>query len=205
MRLLILAGILAAAVSQPALADDITTSFRGIRVEGDVGVDRFRSEGISRRKLGYGGTIGLDGMIGSRVVVGAEGSYWRPDSGSENCIRGVNGGAVCSKSFKEYGTAVRVGYMVTPQILVFGKGGYVNDDSRTRFTPTTNLLYVNGVIVGPERPYYRRFSTGGYQAGGGVEYDVTSMVYANLQFIYSRYDDHTSRQRGMLGVGFRFR
>ncbi len=95
--------------------------------------------------------------------------------------------------------------MVTPRLLVFGKGGYVNNRQRKQFTPTGNLFYVNGQIVGPETPYYNRFSTDGYQLGGGVEYGMTNNVYVNAQYVYSRYDDHTSRQRTLFGIGYRFK
>jgi len=207
MRLFTLAGIVGATLAQPALAQDLdpSGSLRGFRIEGNVGADRFQAEGTHRNKLGYGGTIGFDGMLGERIVVGPEASYWRADSGSENCIAGVNGGTVCAKSYEEYGVAVRAGFLVTPRLLIFGKGGYVNNDQRKRFDPTTNRFYVNGQIVGPEVPYFRRFNTGGYQAGGGLEYGMSRNVYVNAQYVYSRYDDHTSRQRAMLGVGLRFK
>ena len=48
-------------------------------------------------------------------------------------------------------------------------------------------------------------SIGGYQVGGGVEYSLTKMFYVSGQYVYSRYDNHTARQRAMFGAGIRFK
>lgn len=183
-----------------AQAQDTTssngTSFRGIRIEANAGGDRFQSQGNHNDKFGYGGTIGFDGQIGERIVIGAEGSYWRANDWNENCS-GASGGTVCHKSFDEYGAAVRAGVLATPQLLVFAKGGYVVNEQRKRLdTPTGG--------------YYDHFNTTGYQVGGGVEYSLTGEqsrmpVYANVQYVYSQYSDHTARQRVMAGVGLRFK
>ena len=200
-----------AAFAQDASTDTTTTAttasglpsatFRGFRVEGNVGGDRFQSQGTHNDKFGYGATIGFDGQIGERIVVGPEASFWRPGNGSENCTAGVNGGAVCHKAFEEYGVAIRAGYLVTPSLLVFGKGGYVSNEQRKSFVPAAGS---------GEAGYYNHGRTDGYQVGGGVEYSLTSLhtplpVYVNAQYVYSNYQDHTSRQRVMAGVGVRFK
>lgn len=175
------------------------TSFRGIRIEANAGGDRFQSQGVHNDKFGYGGTVGFDGQIGQRIVIGAEGSYWRANDWSENCTAGTVGGSVCNKSFDEYGAAVRAGVLVTPQFLVFAKGGYVNNEQRKRFDAPAG-----------QTSYYNHFNTDGYQVGGGVEYSLTGEqtrmpLYVNAQYVYSQYSDHTARQRVMAGVGLRFK
>ena len=119
---------------------------------------------------------------------------------SENCT-GAAGGALCTKSFEELGVGVRAGIQATPQFLIFGKGGYVNNQQRKRFTSP---------VAG--RSFYDRYSTDGYQLGGGVEYGMGSRfsgplsgLYVSAQYVYSQYSDHTSRQRIMGGVGLRFK
>ncbi|OAN65649.1 outer membrane protein [Sphingomonas sp. TDK1] len=185
-----------AAQAQDTATSSNGTSFRGIRIEANAGGDRFQSQGNHNDKFGYGGTIGFDGQIGDRIVIGAEGSYWRASDWSENCS-GASGGTVCHKSFDEYGAAVRAGVLATPQLLIFAKGGYVNNEQRKRLdTPTGG--------------YYNHFNTDGYQVGGGVEYSLTGEgtrmpLYANVQYVYSQYNDHTARQRVMAGVGLRFK
>jgi outer membrane immunogenic protein len=199
----LLAGIVAlAAVAQPAFAqhDDHGahgTTFRGVRIEGDIGGDRFQSQGRHHNKLGFGGTVGFDGTIHDRLVIGAEGTYWRPDGGNENC--GPAGATtVCHKSFEEWGAAVRTGYLVSPQLLVFAKGGYVTNEQRKRITGPTGAPLL-----------YDHFNTVGYQFGGGVEYSLTNFgsmpVYLNAQYTRSQYNDHTKRQRLTAGIGIRFK
>ncbi|GGE74111.1 outer membrane protein [Sphingomonas prati] len=168
------------------------TSFRGFRVEGQVGYDRFQSQGTNDSSIGYGGLVGFDGQIGDKIVVGAEGTIWNSDG--ENCTPGVSGGTVCHKSFQEYGAAVRAGYLVTPQVLVYGKAGFVNNEQRKSFSG------VNGA-----GGFYDHFNTDGYQLGGGAEYSLNDKFYVNAEYKYSQYSDHTARQRALLGAGFRFK
>lgn len=183
--LLLLAGTAQAQVS---------TSFRGFRLEGNVGGDRFQSNGRRNDKLGYGGTVGFDGVIADRIVIGPEASYWRANNWTENCEPGVLGGTACTKSFEEYGAAVRIGFLITPQLLVFGKGGYVKNEQRIRFDAPAN-----------QSGYYGTGSVPGYQVGGGAEFSLTDMFYVSGQYVYNNYEQHDSRQRAMLGVGIRLK
>ena len=191
--------------AQAASAQENPTSFRGFRVEANAGGDRFQSQGRHTDKFGYGGTIGFDGTLYDRFVLGAEGTYWKANKFSQNCSSGINGGQVCTKSFQEYGTAIRAGYLITPKILLFGKGGVVYNEQRKSFNATNSLYYINGQIVGPERSYYQHTSWHGWQAGGGAEYSLTDMFYGDVQYVYANYDGHTARQRVMAGVGVRFK
>lgn len=194
------AGILA----QPAMAQDDAntvgsngTSFRGIRVEANAGGDRFQSEGNHNDKIGYGGTIGFDGQIGEKLVIGAEGSYWRANNWNQNVTGLSNGNTIAHKSFEEYGAAVRAGVLVTPQFLVFGKAGYVNGEQRRSITGPTGA----GLV-------YDHYNADGYQVGGGVEYSLSQSrtpLYVNAQYVYSDYFGHSARQRVMAGIGIRFK
>lgn len=202
MRKIILAtAAMLACGASAASAMDWNTSFRGFRLEANAGGDRFQSQGNHSDKFGYGGTAGFDGMIGDKIVIGPEVSYWRPGKGNENCSGGVNGGSICDKGFDQWGAAVRVGYLLTPQALVFAKGGYVSQDQRKRFDPAVGSL---------ETGYNNHGHSDGYQVGGGVEYTIDQLklpvpVYVNAQYVYANFDDHTSTQRVMGGVGVRFK
>lgn len=203
-----LAAVVAAGVaSQPAMAQDASvetstvaangTGFRGIRVEGNFGGDRFQSEGNHNDKFGYGGTVGFDGTLGERIVIGAEGSFWRPGNGNENTTGLADGNSIDHKAFEEWGAAVRAGFLVSPQMLVFGKAGYVNGEQRRRIEGPTGATLV-----------YDHYRADGYQVGGGVEYTLTqgrAPVYLNAQYVYSNYHGDSSRQRVMGGVGIRFK
>ncbi|AOH84501.1 hypothetical protein AWL63_11510 [Sphingomonas panacis] len=175
------------------------STFRGFRVEGNAGGDRFQSQGRHHDKFGYGATVGFDGVIGDKIVVGPEASYWRANNWNENCSLGGGNSRICEKSFEEYGAAVRAGYLVTPNFLVYGKGGYVNNQQRKRIDAPNGQNIV-----------YDRYSTDGYQVGGGVEYslgkDVMKMpLFVGAQYVFSQYNDHTSRQRVMGTIGFHFK
>lgn len=203
MRNVVLAAISLGLISSAAAAQssDYATTFDGFRVEGNVGWDRFQALGNHNNRLGYGGTVGWDGSIGNKIVVGPEASYWRANNGSENCAGGVVGGSVCTKSFEEWGAAVRVGYKLTPNVLVFGKGGYVSNEQRKRFDAPVG-----------QSSFYDHYRTDGYQYGGGAELSMAdrfsgalSGLYLNAQYIRSQYNDRTARQRVMGGVGIHFK
>jgi outer membrane immunogenic protein len=166
-------------------------SFRGFRAEVRVGGDRFQSQGTHDHNVAFGGAVGFDGQIGDRIVVGPEFSYWR--GRGENKTPGVNGGTVAHKSFNELGAGVRAGYLVNPKLLVYGSGGYVNDEQRKAFSGTAS-----------ETGFYNHVHTDGYQLGGGAEYSLTDRFYTGLGYRYSNYADHTARQRLFLSAGVRF-
>ncbi len=188
-------GVVAAAA--PASAQVVNnTSFRGFRAEAQVGGDRFQSQGESNNKFGYGGAIGFDGQIGDKIVIGPEGTYWRANKWTSNQTPGVRGGVVDYKSFEEWGVAVRAGYLVTPQVLVYGKAGYASNEYRKLFTPAAGT---------GERGFRDTGRTDGYQVGGGVEYSLTDMFYVNGEYKYSNYANHTARQRALIGFGVRFK
>ena len=207
MRTVALATIaIASLTAQAASAFDLNTptSFRGFRVEGNIGGDQFRSEGTHKNRFGFGGTAGFDGLIGDQIVVGAEGTFWRARHGNHN-VTGGPSGTIFHESLNEYGAAFRAGYLITPKILLFAKGGYVNNRQHMTFAPTSTLFYVNGTIVRPGSAYDRRFSTDGYQMGGGAEYSLTDMFYVDAQYVYSNYGDQTLRHRVLVGGGIRFK
>jgi outer membrane immunogenic protein len=188
--------MLAPAVQAQDTASDATsndTTFRGFRAEAQIGGDRFQSQGTHDDKLGFGAAVGFDGVIANKIVVGPEFSYWR--GRGENVTPGGAGGTVAQKSFEEYGAAVRAGYLVTPKVLVYGLGGYVNSEQR--------LAYSGAAGTGAGA-FYDHYNVSGYQLGGGAEYSLTKNLYTGVGYRYSNYDDHTTRQRIFASAGVRF-
>jgi outer membrane immunogenic protein len=155
-------------------------------------------QGTNSEKLGYGGAVGFDGEIGG-LVIGPEASYWRANKFTGNRTGGVRGGIVDYRSFEEFGAAVRVGYRVTPQLLAYGKAGYVSNEYRKSFNPAAPTVGVR------ETGFYNHGRTDGYQVGGGVEYSLTDMFYVNGEYKYSAYSNDTARQRALVGFGIRFK
>ena len=200
MRIAILAAAAAVGlVTTAAAAQD--TSFRGFRIEGNAGWDRFDVPAGTNAKFAFGGSGGFDGQIG-RIVIGPEVNYWRPDDG-HNAVGYLNGAGSqrIRSSHDELGAAVRVGYLLTPDLLLFGKGGYADDDQhRLAFSPTGALTRLT------------RDHVDGYQVGGGMEYTLHDRfafapagVYLSAQYVYADYDNHTSDQHAMGGIGIRFK
>lgn len=192
------ATALGAAAVQAQDASSTTTSsngssFRGFRAEVQGGGDRFQSQGQHDNKFGFGGALGFDGVIADRFVVGPEVSYWR--SRGENVTNPL-GGTYAQKSFREIGGGIRAGYLVRPEVLVYGIGGYVSDKQRAAFTGPNNS--------GTAGAFYNRVNSSGYQLGAGAEYSLTDMFYVGAGYRYSNYNDNTARQRVFLSAGVRF-
>ena len=68
-RIMLMAGAFAGTLLLASAAQaqfDTATSFRGCRVEGQAGGDRFQSQGNHDDKFGFGGAVGFDGQIATR-------------------------------------------------------------------------------------------------------------------------------------------
>lgn len=199
MRRFALAFLAASALASAASAQD--TTFRGFRIEGNAGYDWFKAQNSNRNgKFGFGGAAGFDGQIGN-IVIGPEFNYWQPNH-RDNTVAFLNAqdALALRQSRYQLGSAVRIGYLISPDFLVFGKGGYVNEtERRTIFLPTGDVLR-------------NQFRTDGYQYGGGVEYTLHDKfafaptgLYVSAQYVRDEFGGHSSDQHAMGGVGLRFR
>jgi outer membrane immunogenic protein len=177
---------------------DISGSFGGFRIEGNVGWDKLQAFGRNNEKLGYGGSLGFDGNVNNVITIGPEFSYWQPNNHRSTVDSPANDIALQGREI--YGAAVRVGFRAGPDLIVFGKGGYANQKQRTYVAFDDGTVGRNSDHVG------------GYQVGGGFQYalhDHFSFAPANMyvsgQYVYSRFDNHTVDQHAMAGIGFKFR
>jgi outer membrane immunogenic protein len=203
MKKIAFAALFAASslLATAASAQDMQTSFRGFRIEGNAGYDWAHSEGTHNSKFAYGGSAGFDGQIGN-IVIGPEFSYWHPNNSRNTVVSsGVAGGTMYHQQRDQLAGDVRVGYLVTPDFLVFGKGGYVNESQRELFVAPTG-----------QRGFSSRGRADGYQYGGGVEFtlhdkfsSVPGGVYVSAQYVRSQFDNHTHDDHAMGGIGFRFK
>ncbi|MBB6191380.1 outer membrane immunogenic protein [Sphingobium wenxiniae] len=168
MKTAFIAAIAAATVSVPAFAQD-AAPFTGPRAGVVLGYDNIQgSDGFT-----YGGSTGYDIAVTPRVTVGPEVSF----SDSTTKDSGVH-------ASRDLAASLRLGYVVTPQVLAFGKVGYAN----TRFEYAGAHQSLEGV----------RF-------GGGLEYAVTPRTYISAEYQRTEYeDDFGGRNAGLVGVGFRF-
>lgn len=183
-----------------ASAQDMTTSFRGFRIEGNAGYDWAHSEGSHNSKFAYGASGGFDGQIGN-IVIGPEVTYWHPNNSRNTVVTGQGGGTLFHQQRDQIGADVRVGYLVTPDVLVFGKGGYASSSQRQRF-----------VAPAGGTSFSSSGHADGYLYGGGVELTlhdkfsaIPGGVYVSAQYVRAQYDNHTADNHAMGGIGFRFK
>ena len=192
---------LALGTASGAWAQD--TSFRGFRLEGNAGWDwsHVRHNG-GNDKFGFGGEAGFDGQIGDHIVIGPEFDYWQPNRRRNTIALAAPAGAASSLQARDQvGAALRIGYLANPDLLIYGKGGYVNEAQRAYFlAPPGGISTVS------------RYHVDGYQAGGGIEYTLhdrfsfaPSGVYVSAQYVYDRFDNRTTDQHAMGGIGIRLK
>ena len=200
-KLLLGAAVAITALSVQAAFAQSGFAFRGVRGEIQMGPAMFNSEHKHDTNVGFGGELGADFNVSDKIVVGAAGTYFLQEKNAEN-TRYVNGGGarVYHKSFNEYGGTIRVGYALTPNLMPYLLGGYVWNDQRKALINTRGTSPVNGAGT---TAYYHRYTTDGWQAGAGVEYDLNKIFYLDGQLKYSQYY-HTARSRAMVGLGVRF-
>ena len=218
--LIVLAGGSALA-SVPALAQDTTSdsTFTGPRVEAILGYDINKAgssidddanedNNHTIKGLLYGVGVGYDVDLGG-VVVGAEAEL--TDSTAKTGFQdgqfaGFGVGNV--KANRDIYVGARVGAKVSPQTLVYVKGGYTNAKFDVRsFDGTTT--------------FRDDLDADGFRIGAGAEYAISRNTFAKLEYRYSnykeaeidfdgtlpdsdRFDVDTDRHQIVAAVGWRF-
>ena len=170
MKTVIFAALAAAAISAPAFAQD-AAPFTGPRAGVTLGYDKIGGDD----GFAYGVSAGYDLAVAPRITFGPEVSF--SDSTVEEAGIDVS---------RDLAASVRLGYVVTPRVLAFGKVGYAN----------TRLEASNSNFGG---------SIEGVRYGGGIEFAVTGNTYISAEYQRSEYEDGLGgRDAGIVGVGFRF-
>ena len=209
-----------ALIPAAALAQEARLPFTGPRVEAIVGYDHNRSgstvDADATRDLKqsidgvtYGVGVGFDIPAGDLLRVGAEAELsdssakWDNNNGVPNTF---NLGRV--KADRDIYVGARVGYVASPQTMVYVKAGHSN----ARY----GLIGSNGTTS-----LDQRLDTDGYRLGAGVEYAIDGNAYAKLEYRYSNYSRgefdfagqtpdssrfsiDTDRHQVVAGVGLRF-
>lgn len=217
MRKLILAALAAttAAVAVPATAQD-AGPFTGPRAGVILGYDALRpgdtQDSLIRGDQGsdgflYGGDIGYD-IAFNGLVVGVEGEITGSTGRVDNDPRNPSDfGFGRVKAGRDLYAGARIGFVVAPTTMIYGKVGYTNARlDLTRVDTTTETG--------------RNFNLDGYRLGAGVEQSLSPRTYAKLEYRYSNYGDarlnypngastgtfgvDTDRHQVAAGLGFRF-
>ena len=168
MKTAFIAAIAAATIAVPAYAQD-DAPFTGPRIGATVGYDSLGGEeGVS-----YGVVAGYDLPVGGNVIAGVDVSLG--DSSIEEAGVDVS---------RDLAASLRLGYVLNPQIMAFGKVGYAS----TRFEIAGDGAAIEGV----------RF-------GGGLEYAFTANTYVSAEYQRTEYEDNLGgRDAGVVSIGWRF-
>jgi len=172
MKTVILAAVAAAAVAAPAFAQD-AAPFTGPRAGVTVGYDSVEDfkDGVS-----YGVSAGYDIALTPNVTFGPEVTLG--DTTADADVAGL-------EVSRDLAASVRLGYILNPQVLVFGKVGYAS----TRFEASNSNA---------------GFALEGVRFGGGLEYAISPNTYISAEYQRTEYEDNGSRDAGVVGIGFRF-
>ena len=181
----VLAAASIAAFATPAMAQD-KAPFSGFRVGAEAGYDHIRSgssEDIDTTRdidqsidgVEYAGVVGYDAAVGEKLRIGAEASFGDSTAGRDNNNSQptvFNLGRVQAE--REFYVGGRVGYVTSPDLMLYVKGGYTNQRFGYEGSDgTTNLS--------------QRLDTDGYRIGAGAEYAFSNNVYGGLEYRYSNY------------------
>lgn len=176
-----------AVVASPAVAQD-KAPFSGLRVGVEAGYDTLRSGSTvdadttrdrdlkqSIDGVNYAAIVGYDAAVGENLRIGAEASYgdstasWDNNNNRPNVF---NLGRV--EAQREIYLGGRVGYVTSPDLMLYAKGGY-----------TSQRFGINGTDGTTSSS--QRLDTDGWRLGAGAEYALSNNMYAGLEYRYSNY------------------
>jgi outer membrane immunogenic protein len=174
MKTAIFAAIAAACVSVPAFAQD-EAPFTGPRAGVVGGYDKLQG----RDGFVYGVTAGYDLAVLPKITAGVEVGLTDSTAKGEADVNGIR-----TDASRDLSASLRLGYVVTPRVLAFGKVGYAT----SRFETAGFHDNLEGV-----------------RYGGGLELSVTPRTYLSAEYQRTEYEDNVGgRDAALVGVGFRF-
>ena len=228
-----LAAIAAITGSSPAAAQDST--FTGFKIEAIIGYDNegvdydddfFTGGKTSQSGFMYGAGVGYDYQFGTWVV-GIEAELSDSSTSKERTfsanrpsppvippiVTPVNV-TVDTDTGGDFYIGGRAGFLVTPQTLLYVKGGYSN-----------HRIAVDGTGTEGTTPFTfdDSIKVDGFRLGVGGEYQFNEMFYGKLEYRYTNYNNgeldirganvnldplfsgiDVVRHQGVVGVGVRF-
>lgn len=201
LALAIPATALAFALATPAVAQD--GPFAGGRVEALVGYDNLKSDsdGDSEGQDGvtYGAQLGYDFQRGN-IVYGIEGEATDATTSARSYNNFAAGDRFAVEAGRDLYVGGRIGYMISPVALIYGKAGYTNARVESRYQATTTAA--NELVD--------KTNLDGFRLGAGLEYKLTPNTFVKGEYRYSNYGDvdgyaiDLDRHQLMAGLGLRF-
>jgi outer membrane immunogenic protein len=204
MKIIITAASVALALGivAPAFAQDVPVEqapFTGARAEAILGYDRVadgKDNSNGKNGLLYGGAIGYDAQVGG-VVVGVEGEITGSTIKAHNSNLLTAGDNIRVKAGRDLYAGARLGYVISPNTMIYAKGGYTNARFNTDYSVGTARIQQGDNL-------------GGFRVGAGVERKLSGNAYVKAEYRYSHYgklegyDIDLDRHQVLAGVGVRF-
>lgn len=215
-KIMVAALLTSVAIATPALAQDISPTFTGPRVEAILGYDHIGAGSDVNNQNGrddqsidgllYGVGAGYDINLGS-AVVGVEGEFTGSTAKSSRSNLTTDFGFGRVKAGRDLYVGARAGFLVNPETLLYVKGGYTNQKLGVLAGDTTQQTDTS-------------FKLDGWRVGGGVERAISTHSFAKVEYRYSKYDSahidymngatssefdiDTDRHQVVASVGYRF-
>lgn len=185
---LILASASATTLATPALAQD-NEAFTGPRIEGIAGYDISKAgsdvdndlndeDDESIDGLLYGVGVGYDIGVGDRAILGIEAELSSSTAETDvvdGDLEDLGFGAELETDRDLY-LGARAGYVVSPNMLLYAKGGYTN----ARY----NMLANDGTTE-----LETDVDLDGWRVGAGAEYALSDNSFVKLEYRYSNYTE----------------
>lgn len=198
---ILFAALASCVVAVPAFAGPETAPFTGPKIGVDLGYD-FNNAGAilpgdkSQTREAAGGPsirgfAGYDLALDPAIIVGLEAGI---GTGGHESTLPFAGGSTSISPGLTYDLTGRVGFVATPKLLLYGRGG-------VRWLRTTNET----VSTTPNQVVAENKSTeSGLTYGAGAEYALTSKVSMRAEFNRTRFDRDLSQNKISVGAAFHF-
>jgi outer membrane immunogenic protein len=196
----------------PAMAAD----FAGPRAEARLGWDRTTidlsfddGDTVIDGKghddgFGLGAEVGYDVAVGGKAILGAyAGAEWAT---TKECSEVFGDDEACLKLGRNFTLGARIGAALTPQALVYVKGGYSNGQIKATYEDFED----------PDFNTSEKANRGGFHLGVGGEFNVSNSGYVKAEVVRTNYNDADSsdefveakldarRTQALVGFGLRF-
>ena len=169
--------------------DDGTTSFDG----------KGHDDGF-----GLGAEIGYDAALGDKAIIGAyAGAEWAT---TKECSEVFGDDEACLKLGRNFTLGARIGAAITPQALIYVKGGYSNGQLKATYEDFEDSDFNTS----------EKADRDGFHLGLGGEFNVSKTGFVKAEVVRTNYNDvdgsdglvearlDARRTQALLGFGLRF-
>lgn len=163
--------------------------------------DNTNSFSSSKSGFLYGAAAGYDFALGTSVIAGASAGIY--GSTAKFCSEVYGNDEACIKAGRDFELLARLGFKVSPTMLVYGLVGYANGQISVDYTDD----------FFPAESYSESGTKGGVRFGVGGEFAFSPNFFAKAEYRYTSYgkdqvdvgvDAGFNRNQVLVGAGYRF-